>query len=252
MDAQQGSSQAREAAGRTADTARDAASRTSHAAREGASQTATDAKQEASHLGHQAASSASEVVDTTKKQVADVAGETVDQVRDLTSQVRGQVSEQAGLAARKLAQAVRSLAEELQQMSEHQGSNHGAATQAAGALAEQGNRLADYLENREPESVVSDLRGSAAHRSGTFLLGAVVAGALTGRLARGGKAASDSSGAAPPATTSRAGIRTPATRVEPTPAPVSPVPTTPGARLSPVGQPVVGVGEATTITDELR
>ena len=128
--------------------------------------TAHDAKREASHLGHRAASSASEVVDTTTEQAADVAGDVVDQVKDLTSQVRGQVSEQAGVAARKLAQAVRSLAEELQQMSEHQGSNHGSATQAAGALAERGNRFADYLEQREPESLVSDLRGSAARPPG--------------------------------------------------------------------------------------
>ncbi len=189
MSTEQVSQQAKSAAGETAGTAKDEAAATAQTAKHAATQTAQTAQQEVATVSSQAASAASDVVGTTKEQVSNVAGEALDQVRDLTDQVRGQLSEQAGKAAAQLAQAVRSLAEELHQMSEHQGESHGAASQAAQTLSERGHRFADYLENREPESVVADLRGSAARRPGGFLLGAVVAGVLTGRLVRGGRAA---------------------------------------------------------------
>jgi len=183
---------AKDEAAQTAQTAKDQAAQTAQTAKDQSAQTAQTAQREAAHVGAEAVSAASDVAGTAKEQVTNVAGEAMDQVRDLTGQVRSQFAEQAGAAAEKLAQAVRSLAEELQEMSEHQG-RKGAATQAARQLAERGRSLADYLENREPESLVSDLRGSAARRPGGFLLGALVAGALTGRLVRSGRAASDSS-----------------------------------------------------------
>ena len=201
MSTQQVTQQAKHAAGETAGTAKDEAAQTAQTARDAAGATAQTARDEASHVGSTAASAASDVVDTTKEQVSHVAGEALDQVRALTDQVRGQFSEQAGAAAQKLAQAVRSLADELHQMSNHQGDNHGAASQAAHQLSERGHRFADYLEQRDPESVVADLRGSAARRPGGFLLGAVVAGVLTGRLVRGGRAAAANGPAAAPVTT---------------------------------------------------
>jgi len=190
---------ARDEAAQTAGTARDEAAQTAQTAKHAATQTAQTAQQEAAHVGTQAVSAASDVVGTTKEQVSHVAGEALDQVRDLTDQVRTQLSEQASSAGQKLAQALRSIAEELQQMSEHPG-EHGAASQAARSLAERGHRYAEYLEGREPESVVSDLRGSAARRPGGFLLGAMVAGVLTGRFVRGGRAAAQGSAPALPST----------------------------------------------------
>lgn len=194
--------QARDAAAQTADTAKDQAAQTvgtakdqaaqtAATARHAAAQTADTTKQEASNVASTASSAASDVVGTTKEQASNVAGEAVHQVRDLGEQVRSQLSEQAGAAAAKLAQALRSLAEELHQMSHHDGDNHGAASQAAHTLAERGDRFADYLENRDPDTMVTDLRGSAARRPGGFLVGAVVAGVLAGRFVRGNKAASD-------------------------------------------------------------
>jgi len=182
---------AKDQAAQTAQTAKDQAAQTAQTAKDQAAQTAHTAQHEAAHVGSEAVSAASEVAGTAKEQVSNVAGEALDQVKDLTSQVRTQLSEQAGAAAEKLAQAVRSLVEELQAMGDHDGPK-GAATQAVKNLAQRGTAFADYLENREPESVVSDLRGSAARRPGGFLVGALVAGALTGRLARSAKAASDS------------------------------------------------------------
>ncbi len=192
---------AKDQAAQTAQTAKDQAAQTAQTAKDQATQTAQTAQQEAAHVGSEAVSAASEVAGTAKDQVTHVAGEALDQVKDLTGQVRTQLSEQASAAGEKLAQAVRSLVEELQAMGQHDGPK-GAATQAVKNLAERGESFADYLENREPESVVSDLRGSAARRPGGFLLGALLAGALTGRLVRSGRAASDSG----PSSSTQAGI----------------------------------------------
>ena len=184
--------QAKAAAGQTAGAAKNEAARTAQAAKDAAASTASTAGQEVSHVAGQAQSAAADVVGTTRDQVSNVAGEALDQVRDLTDQVRTQLSEQAGKAAAQLAQAVRSLADELQQMCEHSGDAHGAASQAAQTLSERGHAFATYLQGRDPEGVVTDLRGSAARKPGGFLLGAVLAGVLAGRLVKGGKAAADS------------------------------------------------------------
>lgn len=211
------SDQAKAAAGDTAGTVLNETAQTAQTAVDAAQQTASTAGHEVSHVAGQAQSAAADVVGTTKEQVSNVAGEAVDQVRDLTDQVRGQLSEQAGKAAAQLAQAVRSLTEELQQMSEHRGDAHGAASRAAHTLSERGRAFADYLQGRDPEDVVSDLRHSAARKPGGFLLGAVVAGVLAGRLVKGSRAAADD------------GI-TSASPAAPTP----PVPPAPVAQVAPV------------------
>ncbi len=219
--------QARDAAGQTAGTAKDEAAQTAQTAKHAAAETADTTRQEASNVAATAGSAASDVVGTTKEQASNVAGEAVHQVRDLGDQVRTQLSEQATTAAAKLAQALRSLAEELHQMSHHDGDNHGAASQAAHTLAERGDRFADYLEHRDPDTMVSDMRRSAARRPGGFLVGAVVAGVLAGRFIRGNKAASDDAAelqASAPATRGPAVTRTSTQGLDDPYAPVAPGP----------------------------
>lgn len=184
------SDQAKDAAGQTAGTTKDEAAQTAQTAKHAAADTAGTAREEAAHVGGTAKDQVSTVVGTAKDQVSNVTGEAVHQVQDLTAQVRTQVSEQAGIASRKAAQALRSLAEELESMTHHDGP-HGAATQAVSSLASRGHAYADYLEGTEPDSMVSDARYRAARRPGGFLLGAALAGVLTGRFLRGNKAAQD-------------------------------------------------------------
>lgn len=189
MDTQT-SDQAKDAAGQTADTTKDEAAQTARTARHAAADTAGTAREQAGHVGGTAASAAADVAGTAKDQVSEVAGEAAHQVRDLTAQVRTQLSEQTGIASKKVAQALRSLAEELDQMSRHDGP-HGAATSVVSSLAGRGHSYADYLEGTEPDTMASDARSGAARRPGGFLLGAVLAGVVTGRFLRGNKAAKD-------------------------------------------------------------
>ena len=73
-------------------------------------------------------------------------------------------------------------------------------------VAEQARGLASQLDDREPSELLEDVRRFARRRPGTFLLGALAAGIVVGRLTRGAKAAQDSSSARSPR---RSGARGP-------------------------------------------
>lgn len=178
----------------TAQTAQAEAAATAQTAQAEAAATARTAQAEAKQVASTASSAAADVVGTTREQAGNVAGEAMDQVRDLTDQLRVQLSEQVGTAASRLSQAVRSLAEELHDMGANTGPRRGSASEAAHQLAERGHRLADYLDGTDPDTMLSNARTSAGRRPGRFLLGAVVAGIVAGRVARGAKAAKDSDG----------------------------------------------------------
>jgi hypothetical protein len=59
--------------------------------------------------------------------------------------------------------------------------------------ADRARGLSSRLEGREPRELLDDVRGFAQRKPGTFLLGALAAGVVAGRLTRGAKAAQSSS-----------------------------------------------------------
>jgi hypothetical protein len=68
------------------------------------------------------------------------------------------------------------------------------ASDVARQVADRAHTLAGHLEDREPGDLLGDVRDFARRRPGTFLLGALAAGVVAGRLTRAAKgAASDSS-----------------------------------------------------------
>jgi uncharacterized protein YjbJ (UPF0337 family) len=168
------------------------------AAQQAAGTTATTAKDEVAATAQTATSAAADVAGTAKEQVGQVAGEAVDQVRQLADQARGQASEQAGNATQKLSETVRSLAGEVRDMSQGKGDSSGTVAGLAQQLADKGEQLAEYLSQQGPGGLVQELRGFAARKPGTFLLGALAAGLATGRVVKG----ASSSGASGATTTS--------------------------------------------------
>ena len=61
--------------------------------------------------------------------------------------------------------------------------------------------LAGWLDQRDPGELLDEVRGIARRKPGTFLLGALAAGVVAGRLTRGAVDASRSdTGAVPPPT----------------------------------------------------
>jgi len=154
------------------------------ATQQAAVETAAAARDEAAQVGSTASAAASDLTGTVKEQAGAVAGEAATQVRDLLDQTRSQLSEQAGGAQQKLGESVRGLSEELRSMADGSGSGSGPAAEFARSLADRGRTVADYLGSKEPGELVQELRLLAARRPGGFLLGALAAGVVAGRLVR--------------------------------------------------------------------
>jgi hypothetical protein len=92
----------------------------------------------------------------------------------------------------------------------------GPATQLVQQVADRAKSLATHLDDREPRELLDDVRRFARQRPGTFLVGALAAGVVVGRLARGAKSAKDAP--APPSA-----VETPTTVGTVRPTPVSTV-----------------------------
>ncbi len=74
---------------------------------------------------------------------------------------------------------------------------NGVASDLVGQAADRTHGVADWLDGRQPEDLLDELRRLARRRPGAFLIGALAAGVVAGRLTRGAVAAhsDDSSGA---------------------------------------------------------
>jgi len=138
------------------------------------------AKEQAASVASTATTAASEVTGTAKEQVGSVVGETVAQAKDLTSTVKEQASQQVKSQTEFASQALRDLSKQL---------SEGDTSGVVGTvLTEVGNRvqgLADALEQKGPQGLLEDARTFARRSPGTFLLGAALAGLVTGRLVKG-------------------------------------------------------------------
>ena len=124
-----------------------------------------------------------QVAQTTKEQAKNVVGEAKQQARDLVGEARTQVRDQAGTQRDRAVQGLRSLGDELDQMSQ-QGGQSGIATEVARQLSTRTPGLAGHLERHEPSDLLEQLRSYARRRPVVFLAGAALAGVVAGRLTR--------------------------------------------------------------------
>lgn len=170
------------------------------------------------------------VAGVAQDEARQVAAEASQQLRGLVDEATQQVAEQTSAQKSRLAETVRSFGDDLQSM-QQQGESSGLAAQVVQQVSEQARTLARTLEDREPADLLQDVRRFARQRPGTFLLGALAAGVVAGRVARGAKGARDSDTGATGGS-GTAGGTTPRS-----------VGRTPGAPLppAPVGAPVVDV-----------
>lgn len=153
---------------------------------ESSSSTAQTAKQEASHVASTASEQASQVAGTVQEQGAKVAAEAADQARNLLGEARTQINQQAGGQKERAASSLRTLAEELQSMSSGtlDLSSTGVGTDLVEQASQHVRRAADWLESKDAEGVLNDVRNWARRNPGTFLLAAAGAGMVAGRLTR--------------------------------------------------------------------
>lgn len=149
-------------------------------AQEQAGAVAGTAKDQAATVAQSATSAAAEVTGTAKEQVGSVVGETVAQAKDLTGQVKQQAAQQVSSQTDKATTALRDIARQL--------SDGDTSGMVGTVLTEVGTRVqgfADALEQKGPQGLLDDVRRFARRSPGTFVLGAALAGLVTGRLVKG-------------------------------------------------------------------
>jgi hypothetical protein len=142
------------------------------------------AREQASQVGQTVSAAGGQVAQTTKEQAQNVVGEAKRQARDLVGEARTQVSSQAGGQKDRAVQGLHALGDELDRMTE-QGGQSGVATEVARQVSTRVHDVARYLENREPEDLLDEVRAYARRRPVVFLTGAALAGVVAGRLTRG-------------------------------------------------------------------
>jgi hypothetical protein len=234
-----------------------------NASAEGVTETARD---EAGQLKETSAEAARQVAGTAKEKASDVSSDVRRQTQQLAGQTRDQLVEQAGQQKNRATDGLRSVSQELRGMAEHGQSGWG--SQLARQGADFTEQAADFLQKREPGELLEEVRTFARRKPGTFLLTAVLAGVVAGRLTRalaaGGPSSttsgrstevgagtagsqgsfaspvSDESLVPPPSAPATAPPVAPTTPPPPVPTPVAPDPD-PGAPVTPRFGPGSGV-----------
>ncbi|WP_216363694.1 hypothetical protein [Subtercola boreus] len=141
------------------------------------------AKDQASQLKDQAVSSGQHVAETAADQAGSVVGEAKVQARDLLGQAQSELRDQAGSQQKRVATGLRAVSDELKGMAESQ-SDGGIATDLVHQAASRASGIATWLEDRDPGTLLSDVRSYAARKPGTFIAIAAIAGVVAGRLTR--------------------------------------------------------------------
>ncbi len=152
--------------------------------------TETPTAEKAQDAASAAADEGKRVTGVAQEEAKKVAGEATEQVRAVVDDARTQMTEQVGDQTRQqrdnLVSTLGTFGDDLEKMAENTDSN-GMAVSVAREVAHHTQSITSYLDGREPGELLQDVRDFARRRPGTFLLGALVAGVVAGRLTRGVK-----------------------------------------------------------------
>ncbi|MDJ0375951.1 hypothetical protein [Cryobacterium sp. PH31-L1] len=152
-------------------------------AKTAATHTANVAADEAANVRDTAAHAAGDVANTTKNEAGKVAAETKKQAKHLLTDARTQLTEQAGEQQARVAGGLRSISGELDQMAAASEAD-GVATDLVRQAASRAGSVATWLDDRDPGSLLEEVRSFARQKPGTFIALAAAAGILAGRLTR--------------------------------------------------------------------
>ncbi|MET1035503.1 MAG: hypothetical protein ABWX68_09730 [Arthrobacter sp.] len=149
----------------------------------GGQDTKTVAQDEAREVGAEGVEAAKHVGQTAKEEAGKVAHEAKEHARNLAAELGSDLKSQAGAQQQKVAEGLRALSDELRKMAN--GSEGGTATSLVDQAAGKTGDVADWLDGRDPGSLLEEVKDFARRRPGVFLAVAAGAGMLAGRLARG-------------------------------------------------------------------
>ena len=153
------------------------------------------AKDEAANVAGQAAGAAQNVAETAKTEAKNVAYEAKNSAKDLLHQAKSDLTDQAGTQAGQGRRrhphhllALRTMADAPDQQ--------GVAADLIRQAADRSESVASWLDNRDPGSLLNEVKSFARQRPGTFLLLAAGAGLVAGRLGRSLQAGAPETGTA--------------------------------------------------------
>ncbi|MFC5929788.1 hypothetical protein D6T64_02435 [Cryobacterium melibiosiphilum] len=152
-------------------------------------------REQAARVGDEAAQAGHRVADVSKDQASRVASEAKKQASDVLSEARTQLSDQAAHQQARVASGLRSISEELTEMtrSTDNADGGGVANDLVQQAAQRAGSVASWLDARDPGSLLQEVRAFARRKPGTFIAIAATAGVLAGRLTRGVVSAGDGS-----------------------------------------------------------
>jgi hypothetical protein len=128
---------------------------------------------------------ASRVVETAKEEAGGVAAEAKSQARTLYAQTKGELREQAEKQQQRAAEGLRSASDELRALASGTGvPSPGLATDLVREASTRVSGIASWLGDRDPESLLAEVKSYARRRPGMFIGIALVAGVVAGRLTR--------------------------------------------------------------------
>lgn len=134
----------------------------------------------------QAAQSFGDVAHEARDKAAGVADTATTQLKSLADQARTELDTQAQSQQKRAAEGLRSLSNELSSMARNS-EDPGYATDLVKQVSQTTDRVATWLDDRDPGTIVRDVQDFARRRPGLFIALAAGAGVLVGRLARGVK-----------------------------------------------------------------
>ncbi|MET0964903.1 MAG: hypothetical protein ABWZ02_00815 [Nakamurella sp.] len=152
--------------------------------------TAEVAKEQAGQVADTAKQAGTQVAGTVKEQAGEVTAEAGKQAKQLLAQAQTEVTDQAAATQRRVAEGLHALADELTGMAKNSDQD-GPATDLARQAADRAHQAAGWLADRDPGTLLQEVRSFARRKPGAYLAIALGAGVLAGRLTRGLTAATD-------------------------------------------------------------
>lgn len=154
-------------------------------------------KEQAGDTAATAADEGKHLTDVAGEEARNVADEARQQGRALLEDARGQLEEQSRTQRDRLVQTLGTVGDDLDRMSGQ--ADSGLAADLVRQAAERVRSVSSHLEGREPAELLGEVRDFARRRPGTFLLGALAAGVVAGRFARGAQKAQSAPSSGAPA-----------------------------------------------------
>lgn len=148
---------------------------------------ADGAKEQAKQVASTATDEGRHVADVAKNEAQSVAADAQEQARNLMGDARTQIQEQSRSQLDSLVNTLKTFADDLERMARGEGAGAGLAQDIVTQVSDKAKGLSSQLHGQEPAQVLDQARDFARRRPGTFLLGALAAGVVAGRVARGAK-----------------------------------------------------------------